>query len=120
FTNRNRGSMTVQMATVKMDGIVQCLPVRREELNAFRGHNPFGFGKCNLRTESRDLIVPIGCSLLSCLLCLEVKKFPTTLRATLAFPPILTVWGREFEDFEGLPRSSSHSKLVRLFTPGIK
>jgi hypothetical protein len=41
--------MTVQMATVKMDGIVQCLPVRREELNAFRGHDPFGFGKCNLR-----------------------------------------------------------------------
>jgi hypothetical protein len=49
FSNRNRGSMTVQMATVKMDGIVQCLPVRREELNAFRGHDPFGFGKCNLR-----------------------------------------------------------------------
>src|SRR3982074_467585 len=103
-----------------MGGIVQGLSIRKEELNAFRGHNPFGFGKRNLRTESRDLIVPIGCSLLSCLLRLEVKTFPTTLRTTFDFPPILTVRGREFEDFEGLPRSSPHSKLIRLFTPGIK
>ena len=36
------------------------------------------------------------------------------------FTSILTVRGREFEDFEGLPRSSPHSKLIRLFTPGIK
>src|SRR4030088_1210739 len=82
-----------------MDGIVQCLSIRRDELNAFRGHDPFGFGKRNLRTKSHDLIVSVGCSFLRFLLRLEVITFPSTLRTTLDFPPIFAVRRREFEDF---------------------